>query len=54
MIKKTNFDQYLEEKLQDEDFNDRFRKADKNWDKILKVKSSPEKDIQEPGGIDDP
>ncbi len=54
MKKKTNFDQYLEENLQDEDFNDRFRKAGKNWDKILKVKPSPDKNFQESGGIDDP
>jgi hypothetical protein len=31
MKRKTNFDQYLEEQLKNEDFADRFNKAGEAW-----------------------
>lgn len=34
---KTNFDQYLEEKLRDPEFADRFRHADEQWDISLQI-----------------
>ena len=37
MKRKTNFDQYLEEQLKDEDFTDRFKKAGEAWDVALKL-----------------
>jgi transcriptional regulator with XRE-family HTH domain len=37
MKKKTNFDRYLEEQLQDKDFEERFRKAGEAWDVALKL-----------------
>jgi DNA-binding XRE family transcriptional regulator len=39
MKRKTNFDQYLEEKLKNEDFADRFKKAGAAWDVALKLVS---------------
>ncbi|MDO9559921.1 MAG: helix-turn-helix domain-containing protein, partial [Syntrophales bacterium] len=37
MKRKTNFDQYLEEQLKNEDFADRFKKAGEAWDVALKL-----------------
>ena len=39
MKRKTNFDQYLEEQLKNEDFADRFKKAGEAWDVALKLAS---------------
>jgi transcriptional regulator with XRE-family HTH domain len=39
MKRKTNFDQYLEEQLKNEDFADRFKKAGEAWDVSLKLAS---------------
>jgi transcriptional regulator with XRE-family HTH domain len=36
-MKKTNFDRYLEEQLQDPDFAERFEKAGEAWDVALQV-----------------
>ncbi|HLA26901.1 MAG TPA: hypothetical protein VJZ49_03285 [Syntrophales bacterium] len=52
MKRKTNFERYLEDQLKDKAFVDRFQKAGEEWGKVLKVPA--EKDIQEPGGINDP
>jgi hypothetical protein len=35
-MKKTNFDKYLDEQLQDPGFRERFRKAGKAWDKAIR------------------
>jgi len=37
MRRKTNFDKYLEEQLQDNDFAARFKKAGEAWDIALKL-----------------
>ena len=37
MKRKTNFDKYLEEQLQDKDFAARFKKAGDAWDIALKL-----------------
>lgn len=37
MKRKTNFDKYLEEQLQDSDFAARFEKAGEAWDIALKL-----------------
>jgi DNA-binding XRE family transcriptional regulator len=37
MKRKTNFDKFLEEQLQDEDFAKRFKKAGDAWDIALKL-----------------
>jgi transcriptional regulator with XRE-family HTH domain len=37
MKRKTNFDKYLEEQLQDNDFAARFKKAGEAWDIALKL-----------------
>ena len=37
MKRKTNFDEYLDEQLKDKDFANRFRKAGKAWDLVLKL-----------------
>jgi hypothetical protein len=39
MKRRTNFDQYLEEQLKNEDFADRFKKAGEAWDVALKLAS---------------
>lgn len=36
-MKKTNFDQYLEEQLSDPEFADRFRRAGEVWDVALQI-----------------
>ncbi len=36
-MKKTNFDQYLEEQLQDAAFADRFDRAAEDWDVALQI-----------------
>ncbi|MHC1744704.1 MAG: helix-turn-helix transcriptional regulator [Syntrophobacteraceae bacterium] len=36
-MKKTNFDQYLEEQLQDPAFADRFDRAGEAWDMALQI-----------------
>ena len=36
-MKKTNFDQYLEEQLQDPTFADRFDRAGEAWDVALQI-----------------
>ncbi len=37
MMKKTNFDQYLEEQLQDPAFASRFAQAGESWDVALQI-----------------
>ncbi|PXF55418.1 MAG: transcriptional regulator, partial [Deltaproteobacteria bacterium] len=37
MKRRTNFDAYLEEQLQDEDFAVRFKKAGEAWDVALQL-----------------
>jgi transcriptional regulator with XRE-family HTH domain len=37
MIRKTNFDRYLEEQLKDKDFAESFRKAGQAWDVALQL-----------------
>jgi transcriptional regulator with XRE-family HTH domain len=37
MKKKTNFDRYLEEQLEDPDFAERFREAGEAWDVALQI-----------------
>ncbi|MHB9096766.1 MAG: helix-turn-helix domain-containing protein [Syntrophales bacterium] len=37
MKKKTNFDRYLEEQLQDRTFEERFRKAGEAWEVAVKL-----------------
>jgi len=39
MKKKTNFDLYLEEQLEDEDFAERFKKAGQAWDIAVQLVS---------------
>jgi transcriptional regulator with XRE-family HTH domain len=39
MMKKTNFDLYLEEQLRDKDFAKRFRKAGEAWDVAVQLSS---------------
>ena len=36
-MKKSNFDQYLEEKLKDPAFAERFQVADRQWDLALEI-----------------
>ena len=36
-MKKTNFDRYLEEQLQDPDFAERFKAAGEAWDVALQI-----------------
>jgi hypothetical protein len=42
-MKKTNFDLYLEEQLQDPDFAERFEKAGKAWDVMMQLAALREK-----------
>ena len=42
-MKKTNFDLYLEEQLQDPDFADRFDRAGEAWDVALQISELREK-----------
>jgi transcriptional regulator with XRE-family HTH domain len=39
MRRRTNFDLYLEEQLQDPEFTERFKKAGEAWDVALKLAS---------------
>jgi len=42
-MKKTNFDQYLEEQLKDPDFAERFKRAGEAWDVALQLAALREK-----------
>ena len=42
-MKKTNFDQYLEEQLRDPDFAARFKRAGEAWDVALQIAALREK-----------
>ncbi|PZR80010.1 MAG: transcriptional regulator [Chthoniobacterales bacterium] len=42
-MKKTNFDRFLEEQLQDPDFAERFQRAGEAWDVALQVAALREK-----------
>jgi transcriptional regulator with XRE-family HTH domain len=42
-MKKTNFDQFLEEQLKDKDFAERFRQAGEAWDVALQIAALREK-----------
>ncbi len=41
MKRKTNFDCYLEERLRDPDFAERFRKAGEAWDGVMQQSDAP-------------
>jgi hypothetical protein len=41
MMKKSNFDLYLEEQLRDKDFAERFKKAGEGWDIAVQRASLP-------------
>lgn len=43
MKKKTNFDRYLEEQLQDAEFAERFERAGKAWDVAIQLAALREK-----------
>ena len=40
-MKKTNFDQYLEQQLRDPEFATRFESAGKDWDIALQISAWP-------------
>ena len=40
MMKKTNFDHYLEEQLRDPTFAERFERAGEAWDVALQIAQS--------------
>src|ERR1039458_8855429 len=42
-MKKTNFDRYLEEQMQDPDFAERFKQAGEAWDVALQIAALREK-----------
>jgi hypothetical protein len=42
MGRKTNFDRYLEEHLEDPDFAERFREAGESWDKVMRQSNARE------------
>jgi hypothetical protein len=42
MTWKTNFDRYLEERLSDSEFAERFRKAGESWDKVMRQSNARE------------
>jgi hypothetical protein len=44
MKRKTNFDRYLEEQLQDQDFVESFNKAVEAWDAALELSPEPDKE----------
>ena len=46
MKRKTNFDRYLEEQLQDQEFAESFNKAMEAWDAALEL--SPKSDKEPP------
>jgi len=44
MKRKTNFDRYLEEQLQDQEFAESFNKAVEVWDATLELSPKPDKE----------
>jgi hypothetical protein len=44
MKRKTNFDRYLDEQLQDQEFVESFNKAGEAWDAVLALPPEPDKE----------